>query len=298
MLFDRATELYTRHLKAQHRSPLTLSWYAEQFAAYRKWTTASELPTAEEIDAFLADQHDSGLRPATVNARFRALRALLLWLEKRRYIGHDANPIHMLEAPAMPHEVRRYVTAADFDRLLAAAASSAPWVDVRDRLLLHVLYYSGLRLTECSALMVADVDTDQLLITVHSGKGAKARIVPCHPDVRRLAAEYLLTRPAHTPALWLASDGYGGYTGQLTREGIRQLIKRRCYRAGITPAYSPHSFRHGFAMWAINAGVRLTTVATLMGHADSEITQRVYAHTTAATARKEYDQALWVKRNT
>jgi site-specific recombinase XerD len=304
MRLSTAIDQYFRHLRAQRRSQDTIDWYAQQFDAYHRWAASSlpagqadDLPGADMIDAFLAAQHDSGLRPATVNARFRALRALYRWLVKRRKLASADNPIDLLDAPAVPAEVRRYVLPADLDRMLAADSSAGcAWVDARDRLLLFILYYSGLRLGEVAALAVADIDTDQLLIQIRRGKGDKARIVPCHPDLRQLLPAYLLQRPAHLPDLWLASDGYSGHAGTLTAEGIRQLIKRRCHRAGIVPAYNPHAFRHAFAMWTLNAGVRITTVAALMGHADAEITQRVYAHTTAATARREYDQALWDSR--
>jgi integrase len=111
------------------------------------------------------------------------------------------------------------------------------------------------------------------------------------PEVRPALAAYLFQRPEHRAELWLASDGYGGAAGVLKPEGVRQMIFRRCARCGFE-RYGPHRFRHGFAMWMLNNGVRLTTVATAMGHSDPAITAAVYAHTTATTVRSEYDLAL------
>lgn len=298
--FSAATALYQRHLQAKRRKPTTLTWYEEQFTAYRRWLDANQrgdvLPDAEVIDTFLSDQHAAGLRPATVHARFRALRALLLFLERRRLVSHDANPVHFLDAPSVPRTVRRHVTAGDLQSILAAI-DGAEWIEHRDRLILGILYYSGLRLAELCALVVGDIDAATLTITVREGKGDKARIVPTTPEIMRHFVAYMYTRPNHTEALLLASDGYGGYTGALKAEGVRQMLIRRCRRAGIEPPYSPHAFRHGFAMWTLNAGVRLTTVAALMGHSDPQITHQIYAHTTVVTVRREYDEALRKSRN-
>lgn len=293
MTFTEAVNTYVQHLRAKRRSPKTLLWYSEQFAAYRRWCERTgrndALPDAETIDAFLADQHAGGAKPATVHARYRALRAVFRFLEKRRKLRHDDNPIHITEAPAVPSEVRRHVTIDDMDRLLASIDGS-DWLDHRDRLILHILFYSGLRLGELCGLEVADIDATALEITIKRGKGDKARVVPAPPELRPALMAYLYTRPNHTSALLIKSDGYGGNGGTLAPEGVRQMLIRRCIRAGIEP-FSPHAFRHGFAMWMLNAGARLTTVSTAMGHSDPQITHEIYAHTTVTTVRREYDEA-------
>lgn len=300
MLFSQAVAQYEQHLRARRRSPKTLAWYKEQFAAYVAWRAAQaiapmdEIPEADLIDAYLADQHAAGLAPSTVHARFRALRALLRFLERRRKLSHDQNPIHLVEAPTVPKQVRRHVSTGDLD-LLLGSISGQTWLDHRDRVILLILFYSGLRLSELCELHVPDVDMQTLEVTVHRGKGDKARVVPCTPEVRPALAAYLYTRPSHIEALLLKSDGYGGSAGPLKPEGVRQMLRRRCRQAGIEPPYNPHAFRHGFAMWLLNAGARATTVATAMGHSDSQITLAIYAHTTVTTVRREYDEAL-IKR--
>jgi integrase len=277
-------------LRARRRAAKTLAWYAEQFAAFAAWRGADgALPNVAEIERFLADCHDAGLSPSTVHARYRALKALFRFLEKRRIVERDANPINLLDAPTVPRTVRPHVTLPELRQLLATCGDD--WIGQRDRLILLLLFFSGLRLGEVAALAVADLDAAALEVVVRRGKGDKARVVPMSPEVRPVLTAYLFQRPEHRAELWLASDGYGGASGVLKPEGIRQMIFRRCRRAGL-PRLNPHRFRHGFAMWMLNAGVRLTTVSTAMGHSDPSITSQVYAHTTAATVRSEYDAAL------
>ncbi len=288
-----AIQLFRTNLRAKRRSLTTIAWYDYQFAAYQHWAAANQrgdqLPDADAIDAYLAAQHVAGHKPKTVHARWRALSALLHFLEARRKISRDDNPIHLIEAPSVPQTIRPYVKLDELNQLLATC--DATWVGHRDRLILLLLFYSGLRVAELIALQVVDLDHARLEVTVRAGKGGKGRVVPFSPTVRPTLTAYLFQRPAHTPELWLASDGYGGAAGLLKTEGVRQMLIRRCKRAGL-PAMSPHRFRHGFAMWLLNAGARLTTVATAMGHSDSQITAQVYAHTLTTTIRAEYEQAL------
>lgn len=291
MLFTEAMQLHRTHLRSKRRSPKTLAWYAEQFTAFQTWRSdnAGELPDVDEIERFLADSHDSGLSPSTVHARYRALKALLRFLERRRRLDHNDNPIHQMEAPSVPKSVRPYVTLSEVRQLLNTCGDD--WIGQRDRLILLLLFYSGLRLGELTALRVEDINASTLEVTIRHGKGDKARTVPTIPDIRPVLAAYLYQRPQHTTELWLSSDGYGSAKGVFTAEGIRQMLFRRCARANL-PRLNPHRFRHGFAMWMLNNGVRLTTVSTAMGHSDPAITSQIYAHTTATTLRTEYDQAL------
>ncbi len=298
--FTTAATLYHQHLRARRRAAATITWYSEQFTAYQRWRTAAglpdALPTADDLDAYLADQQRYS--PATVHARYRALRALCNWLQKRKKISADDNPFTVLDpedAPHVPQEVRRYVRLADVDHLLAAIPG-ATWLDHRDRLIVLLLFFSGLRRGELCRLRVGDIDTVRLELTV-TGKGDKARVVPCVEELRPALAAYLYSRPHHSDHLLLASDGYEGVRGELTAEGLRQMLIRRCDAAGID-YYNPHAFRHGYAMWLLNNGARLTTVSTMMGHADPQITHKVYAHTTTETVRTEYAEALRRSRNT
>lgn len=303
LTFTAAVDLHRTHLRAKRRSPRTLTWYAEQLAAYDAWRQSARLPDAlpdaETVEQYLAALHEQKqprLKPSTVNARFRALRALCMFLEKRKRVRRDENPMHDLDAPSVPKEARRYVTVADFNRLLAATPETT-WLNVRDRLILHILFYSGLRVSELCALTIYNIHRDERAILVQRGKGEKARLVPSTPETINLFVRYLFLRPAHLDRLLLASDGYAGITGPLTAEGVRQMLIRRCRQAGIDPSYTPHQFRHGFAMWFLNSGARLTTVSTAMGHSSPDVTHSIYAHTTIVTVRAEYEEALARTRN-
>lgn len=291
MLLESAISGFLVSLRAKGRAPSTIVWYDEQFAVFRGWRAGSrdDLPDADEIDAFLAAQHERS-SPNTVHARYRALRALLKWCEKRRKISHDQNPIYLVDAPHVPSVRQRHVTKDDLD-LLLRSIGGVTWLDQRDKLIVMLLFYCGLRRGELVALRVADIDTGRLELTVRKGKGGKARIVPFFDQVRTALVAYLFCRPNHCDMLLVKSDGYGQSNGPLRGEGVRQMLLRRFKALGVK-AFSPHAFRHGYAMWLLNNGVRMESVSDLMGHSDMAVTSKVYAFTLASTTRKEYDDAV------
>lgn len=276
--------------QAAGRSALTTRWYSQQVGYFLNWLgegPCTDLPAT--IDAYLAHQRTTGVKPSTVAASYRALSAWLNWCAKRRLI--DGDPIADVDRPAVPKERRRFVSEQECASVLAAM-QGGEWADSRDRLIVHVLYFSGLRAAELIALIVGDIDTRAATVHVRQGKGMKARIVPVHPSVGGLLARYLYERPPYGGAeLLVSNDGSGGIRGPLTQDGLRQLLRRRCESAGVDYLH-PHAWRHGFAMWTLNAGVQLSGVSALMGHGDTRITEQVYAHWQIGALQRQYGEAL------
>ena len=296
LTWSEVIKMHQTYLRAKRSAPKTLTWYSDQLRAFDVWRQTHDrgdnLPTTAELDAYIADQHAAGLRPATVHARFRSIRSIFNFLERRRIVAPGDNAIALLDAPSVPQEARRAPTVAQMDALLACIDADEHWLARRDRLIVLLLGYSGLRVGEVCGLCAGDIDEVDCSVLVRSGKGGKARRVPCPVDTIYALREYLQARPGgDAERLFVACDGWASSAGALTTEGVRQMLIRRCRRAGMD-YYSPHSFRHAFAMWLLNGGARLTTVSVAMGHSDPSITARVYAHTTIETVRSEYQEAL------
>jgi integrase/recombinase XerC len=294
MRLSELSQQYLQHLCAARRSPRTIAWYEQQLGVWLDWRALHEypdaIPTDVELDAYLAAQHAAGLAPRTVHARYRAIRALLLWAERRRRLAYTDNPVHLVDAPSVPHDRQPHATMDQLHRLQAAIGND-DWVALRDQLMLLLLYYCGLRVGELSALMVEDLDLQRGEVVIRSGKGGKTRVVPAPAELRPAALAYLYARPSHSLRLIVRVDYWHGESDRLRPEGIRQMLIRRCKRAGMAPI-NPHAFRHSFAMWLLNAGCRLEVVSAAMGHSTTAVTQSAYAHTLPITVRREYDTAL------
>jgi integrase len=291
MKTSEALELFLVAQKAAGNSPRTYSWYRDQvgvFIAYAGDPPLSDL-TAVQIRSFLAEQF-LVVKPSTVAARWRGLSAFCNWLVAEEILARS--PLARIPKPQVPEEEPRRATLQDIEQLIDSIPD-ATWVDLRDRLMIRLLFWSGLRLEEFTALRVEDIDLSALQIVVRRGKGGKARPVPFPPVLRGQLVEYLLNRPAEAAGpLWLSSWGDGTLRGALTARGLAGAIQRRCRRAGMAPL-NPHAFRHGIAMALLNdGGVELGIVSKILGHATPEITRQIYADWVTGTVQRAYHDAI------
>ena len=289
--------LVARHAlsnRAAGHSASTLAWYAGHFRDYETWRIAAGLPDTlpgdETIERYIAHQRQRNLSPSTVLARFRALRAVLLFAEARNLISRAENPMHTVRPPKIPRQRPRHTSTQEMQRLLNSIHGER-WLDHRDRLIIHLLFFSGLRLGEICGLKVADVDLRRREVFVRKGKGAKQRTVPIPPALQPVLLAYLYTRPSAHPHLLLSSCGQESVKGPLQPAGLRQVLRRRCESAGIDHL-SAHKWRHGFAMWLRNQGTDLSDIAAAMGHSTTQVTQLYYAFTLAPAVHKAYSRAL------
>jgi len=228
--------------------------------------------TVEHVQTALQDLRTktdgSPSRPATVNAYVAIAKALLGFAHRVGFTRFNAAPLIKLKKA--PRQIaQRILAEVDIAMLIRAARPG------RDRLLLEVAYFGGLRVSELVGLTWAQVipreNREAQLEIV--GKGGKARqvLIPS-----RLAARLLASRndaPATAPVF--ASVRRPGFP--LTDRAINFIVKGAAELAGINPAASVHWLRHAHASHAIDNGAPITLVSATLGHADLKTTS-VYAH--------------------
>ncbi len=189
---------------------------------------------------------------------------------------------------------------------------------LRDRAILEVLYGSGLRVSECCGLDLADIDAqrfsraqaglgsavssaaadatapgDSALIYVRRGKGKKDRQVPLGRQALAALAAYLAARPQlrdpkthaqHPEALFLNARG-----GRLTTRSVQRMVGR-CVQEVGTDRATPHALRHSFATHLLDSGVDLRSIQELLGHASLASTQ-IYTRVSLDHLMNVYDHA-------
>ena len=219
-----------------------------------------------------------------------------------------ADPARQVRPPAPPRRLPRAMPVADVERLLDAAGPGEEPRPLRDRALLELLYATGARISEATALDVDDLDLTAAgagpgpagaeaarPATVRlSGKGDKQRIVPVGRFARQALEQYLVRgRPAlaaaarrtsASPAVFLNARG-----GRLTRQGAWAALRAAAQRAGIA-GVSPHTLRHSFATHLLDGGADVRVVQELLGHASVTTTQ-VYTLVTVDKLREVYASA-------
>ncbi|WP_330464014.1 tyrosine recombinase XerC [Micromonospora zamorensis] len=171
----------------------------------------------------------------------------------------------------------------------AAQTAEAEAVPLRDRVLLELLYATGVRVSEACGLDVGDVDDGRRVIRVF-GKGGRERAVPYGVPAQRALDEWLRRG---RPALVGARSGdallLGARGGRLNPTTARQIVGAYAEAAGL-PRTSPHGLRHSAATHLLEGGADLRAVQELLGHASLASTQ-IYTHVSVERLRAAYRQA-------
>ncbi len=154
------------------------------------------------------------------------------------------NPTKRLKAPKASRSIPKVMPKHEVGRIISSV-SSAPVGRfknrLRDKLLLSVLYYTGLRKSELLNLSWDDLDLEKSTLIVRSGKGDKDRIIPIHPKVLKLLDQYLMLRlPLKDRALFIGNRGK-----KLTKGSFANILYRYLRLSGLdSRGYSAHTFRH------------------------------------------------------
>ena len=244
-----------------------------------------------DVEDYLVRCEAEGLKRSTRARRLAAIRALYRFAYSEGWRADD--PAIRIGGPGRDKRLPKTLSEEEVSRLLTAAETSAAEPDTRARnaCLMHVLYATGLRVTELVSLPVAAVRGDPRWLLVR-GKGGKERMVPLTPEAREATAAWLRLRDAAEDAReakGLKASPFLFPTrsaeGHLTRFRFHALVKELAVAAGVSPsAVHPHALRHAFATHLLANGADLRSIQTLLGHADVATTE-IYTHVLEARLR-------------
>ena len=294
-----AVEQFLKYLSLQRNfSPQTLRAYRTDLERFcRFWETefanerAASTPLARvdrlAIRSHVASLHRAKLSSRSLSRHLSALRSFFAWASREGFC--PANPAAGVPSPRTPKTLPRALTAADTDRLLAAADETAPFPE-RDQAMFEFLYAAGLRVSELSGVDLDDLDLSQRLVRV-LGKGGKERIVPFGEPAAKAIRKYLPSRGALRAAHPSRDESEPLFVNRLgerlTARSVARVLKRRLRDAGLPARISPHALRHTFATHLLSAGADLRSIQELLGHASLSTTQR-YTHADAARLMEVY----------
>ncbi len=234
--------------------------------------------TAEDIEAYFAELGARGLSPATAARRRASVRQFYRFVLGEAWRSDD--PSRRVEAPRKGRPLPKVLSRDEVDRLIAAAGARDGGEGIRLACMVELIYASGLRISELTALPLAALARDPAYLIV-TGKGGKDRLAPLNAQARAAVKAWLEVRKAFLPKgdkanPWLFPSR--GKAGRLTPRRFAQLLDEAAADAGIDPArVSPHVLRHAFATHLLEGGADLRVVQKLLGHADIATTQ-IYTH--------------------
>ncbi|MBM4241521.1 MAG: recombinase XerC [Euryarchaeota archaeon] len=181
-------------------------------------------------------------------------------------------------------EVKKLINALDGYDTLDSSSANSNFLNLRNKVILALLYSSGLRVSELVSLNVDDVDLDERTIRIR-GKGEKDRIVLFDDRTRELIEEYLEKRDQKSEFLFVNRFG-----NPITTRYIQMMIKEYAKVAGIKKKVTPHILRHSFATHLLKNGVDIRVIQQLLGHSNLSTTQ-IYTSVDMKTLKDVYDKA-------
>lgn len=235
---------------------------------------------------------------STIMLRLMAVKTLFRFLVRRGHILFD--PSAGIELPRVEKQLPRVIlTEGEAKRTVTAPRGRSALV-LRDRAILETLYGTGIRVNELIHLKPADVDTEERVLRVVSGKGKRDRNVPLTRAAAQAIESYLIHgRPAllglrgskssrAKASPWLFVGERRGR--KLHRGGVGLLVKRWAKKAHVKKNVSPHTFRHSVATHLLRARADIRQIQALLGHADLSTTER-YTHVAIQDLRRVIERA-------
>jgi integrase/recombinase XerC len=290
---------FERHLHLErNRSAHTVRAYLGDLTSYfthlhRLGGTSPADIDLRNLRSWLALERSTGASHATMARRSAAVRTFCEWAHRTGRIATD--PAQLLASPKPRRTLPSILREDEAERLMDIPAGvGAPGSDdavtvARDRLVVELLYATGIRVSELCGLDLDDLDRSRRVLRV-LGKGDKERTVPFGAAADAALEDWLragrpvLRTDRSGPALLLGRRG-----GRLDPRTARTIVHRRAAVAGA-PDIGPHGLRHTAATHLLDGGADLRSVQELLGHANLATTQ-IYTHVSVERLRRTYRQA-------
>lgn len=254
----------------------TLSAYGSDLNIFAKWLKKKSLLEVVESDvfSFLESRYQQGVGSRSSARILSSLRRFYGYLQREGTI--QQNPTDLIEAPYIGKVLPESLSEKDIDLLLESPETSDV-LGYRNKVMLELLYATGVRVSELIGLKFEQVNFRQGFVKVF-GKGNKERLVPIGEQALEWLESYMTEARVDILAnrqcdfLFVTKRG-----GGMTRQAFWHIIKRYAKKAGINKHLSPHTLRHAFATHLLNHGADLRVVQLLLGHSDLSTTQ-IYTH--------------------
>ena len=275
---------YLRHMYRRNCKPNTIRGACTAILLFllflkRSGKTHFGQITRIDLEAFVEQEQDRGLKNSTVKTRLHALYAFLRFMGKEHRVYQDLL-LRKIKIK-LPQSLPRAMASHDVIEMLSVIDNT------RDRALILMLLRTGMRIGELLNTRINDVDLNERTVKIYEGeKNSIGRVVYFSDDARDALAVWLKERDKQKPFLFY------GQKGGLTYSAARVRVIKYFKKAGLSEkGYTIHCLRHTFATDLLNAGMRLECLQQLLGHSKLDVT-RIYARLTDKTREQEYFKAM------
>lgn len=250
-------------LRLQGYSERTIQSYMAANAAFLKYLNkpCSEI-SADDIKTYLSELIKRKKSPAGIHLTRSAILYFCNEVLEKNISG--------IKAPKLKKALPVILTKEEIKKLFDATRH------VKSRLLLELLYASGLRVSELVNLKVQDLELDDSIAWVREGKGGKDRMVILSKNLIPQLKKYLKSREGYV---------FEGKNGPLSTRTVQLIVREAARRASISKQVTPHKLRHSFATHLRESGADLRVIQELLGHANISTTE-IYTHVSSEEKKR------------
>jgi integrase/recombinase XerC len=227
---------------------------------------------------------DLGITPRSINRKLSSLKSFFKYLLRQGKI--TTNPLRKIVTPKIGKRLPSFIRESEMQGLLSLE-ENGDYSSYRDYLIMHILYYTGIRRSELINLKDHDVISSGGIKVL--GKGNKERIVPILPDLLKEIREFQTIRDDYfeaKPKFLLTTDK----GKKLYPKFVYNKVKKYLSLVTTSNKKSPHVLRHSFATHLSNRGAELNAIKELLGHANLSATQ-IYMHNSIEKLKQAYNSA-------
>lgn len=285
-------ESFIKYLQFEKRfSPHTVTAYSKDLQQFSDFLVATfeifniEKATHPHLRNWVVQLMNSGVTSRTVNRKIVSLKSFYKFLQKREFI--EVNPASRLKALRVPKDLPDFLKETEMTNLLDHLTFEENFKGQRDKLLLEMLYATGMRLSELIGLTNERINYYEKVVKI-VGKRNKERIVPLHQAVLDQVKKYKQFKTevsVKSDKLLITNSG-----NDLYPQFVYNTVKRYLTQVTTLSKRSPHVLRHTFATHLLNKGADLNAIKDLLGHASLASTQ-VYTHNSIEKLKAVFDQA-------
>lgn len=274
-------------------SPHTIRAYNSDILSFLLWLDSASLSETNhtKLKEYLVFIQRFNYSKTTLSRKIAAIRTFYRFLYREKII--EANPANSVHAPKRNKSLPKFLTAKEIEQILNNIKIDTP-AGYRNRVILELLYATGMRVSELSSLNFESLNLEENEITV-MGKGAKERIVLVSSRAKEFLEKYIKTvrymvpEDGNTPQENENSPVFINKTGyRLQPQSIRTALNDIVKKIELPKKVTPHVFRHSFATKLLENGADLRVVQELLGHASISNTQ-IYTHVSTERLKAVYD---------
>jgi len=287
------TESFLKYIDSEKRySQNTIIAYENDLKQFFLFLKNESIMTPVDVNTKIIRQwvvklYDEGKNPESIKRKITSIRTFFRYLQKIEII--EKNPAKFVAVPKTPKRLPQFVRENEMELLLDKIDYGSDFEGIRNKLILELLYGTGMRLSELSGLRNTDIDLKENLVKA-LGKGNKERLIPLTKESVGLLKTYLLIKDetfGKNFSQWLLLTKKGE---KIYNKLIYRTVNAHLKAVTTISKKSPHVLRHTFATILLNKGADINAIKEILGHANLKATE-IYTHNTFEILNNIYKQA-------